>query len=56
MPLHKAIVNLCPNNALGQHSRRLRYAAPYFTRACAQQQRWDSNRNWMKVGGHVKPD
>ena len=35
------------------HSRRLRYAAPCFTCANAQQRRQSSSRNWMKVGGRV---
>jgi hypothetical protein len=35
------------------HSRRRRYAAHYFTRAPAQQRCRDSNRNRMKVAGHV---
>ena len=36
------------------HSRRLRYAAPCFTRPFGQQQCLAYNRNWMIVGDKVR--
>ena len=53
---HPGSLRCRPQKARGcfaPHSRRLRYAAPCFTCPAGQQRCRDSNRNWMKVGGHV---